>query len=101
MGTEDVDALAASRRQALCWPRWRVEGHAAREERQPSATGNGAPAVSPEITQQGRDFAAELDLIAKLPEGVAKERAYQDWRQRLSQSYGRQKAGLTPLKGEE
>jgi len=57
--------------------------------------------MSPEITQQGRDFAAELDAIAKLPEGVAKERAYQDWRQRLSQSYGRQKAGLTPLKGEE
>jgi hypothetical protein len=53
--------------------------------------------MSPEITQQGRIFAAELDEIAKLPEGPAKEQAYQDWRRRLGQWFGRR----TTLKGED
>jgi hypothetical protein len=58
--------------------------------------------MSPEITQQGRIFAAELDEIAKLPEGPAKEQAYQDWRRRLGEMYGRRKPGeFTKLKGEE
>jgi hypothetical protein len=56
----------------------------------------------PEITQQGRIFAAELDAIAKLPEGPAKEQAYQDWRRRLGELYGRRKPGeFTKLKGED
>jgi hypothetical protein len=58
--------------------------------------------MSPEITQQGRNLAAELDAIAKLPEGIAKERAYQDWRRRLGELYGRRKPGeFTKLKGED
>jgi hypothetical protein len=58
--------------------------------------------MSPEITQQGRTFAAELDAIAKLPEGIAKERAYQDWRLRLGQWFGRKRPGeFAKLKGED
>jgi hypothetical protein len=58
--------------------------------------------MSPEITQQGRIFAAELDLIAKMPDAIAKERAYQDWRRRLGEIYGRRKPGeFTKLKGED
>jgi hypothetical protein len=58
--------------------------------------------MSPEITQQGRTFAAELDDIKAMPEGPAKVAAFQDWRRRLGELYGRRKPGeFTKLKGED